>query len=345
MKSSFQEHALSDAERLWLREATRNEKFDPKTAKAVLFGKLPDDFDPHGIDPRVYSGSRPTLIGLWLIEPDHPIFDAIDRVISAIRKEILAKPGIESATAVDLVSLTGLDEVLVSRALWEIREADQGGIGQFFSDVTYDVANTRRLTAIQLRYDNAYDEYLRYKGLEELLERMYTSRTPGIRPGGIAHLLSERQKAKGLRRGVPDELSQESSKPNTAFVLMAMDPDEPALEDVYTAIKDAFLAFDITARRVDEIEHQGPITDRILSEIRTCAYLVADLTHERPNVYYEIGYAHAIHKNPILYRRAGTSLHFDLSVHNVPEYKNATELRNHLRERLATILGREPKAP
>ncbi|MBW2001787.1 MAG: hypothetical protein JRI30_04645 [Deltaproteobacteria bacterium] len=125
-----------------------------------------------------------------------------------------------------------------------------------------------------------------------------------------------------------------------AFVLMAMDPDNAELEDIYHAIKDVCVSFDIEAYRADEIEHQDRITDRILYEIKTCEFLIADVTHERPNVYYEIGYAHAINKRPILYRKKGTKLHFDLSVHNIPEYRNATELRDMLTKRLEAILGR-----
>ncbi len=131
-----------------------------------------------------------------------------------------------------------------------------------------------------------------------------------------------------------------SYRPNTAFIMMAIDNNKPELEDVKNGIKDVFNEFGIQAITADEIEHDGAITDRILDEIEASEFLIADLTHERPNVYYEIGHAHARSKRVILFRKKGTTLHFDVAHRNCPEYENTTELKAQLRKRLVAITNK-----
>jgi nucleoside 2-deoxyribosyltransferase len=125
---------------------------------------------------------------------------------------------------------------------------------------------------------------------------------------------------------------------------MNMDPQDDALTDIYSAIRSTCAAFGVQATRIDDVEHQERITDRILEMLRNSELIIADLTGERPNVYCEVGYAHAVGKRPILYRKKNTRLHFDLSVHNVPEYRNVTQLKELLHKRLEAILGRTAPA-
>jgi len=132
-------------------------------------------------------------------------------------------------------------------------------------------------------------------------------------------------------------------RPGTAFIMMWISKDKPELVDVVETIKRCCNKFGIAASRADDIEHSDVITAKIVEEIRTSEFLIADLSGERPSVYYEIGFAHAIDKRVILYRKAGTPIHFDLAAYNSPEYNNMKELESLLTKRLTALTGREPK--
>ena len=151
--------------------------------------------------------------------------------------------------------------------------------------------------------------------------------------------VSANQNVGGVNLNPQVSAHQES---NTAFIMMMIDPERPELEDLYNAYKECFAKFEISAIRADEIEHQETITDKTIEKIKRSEFLLADVSGERPNVYYEIGYAHALGRKVILYRSNETKLHFDIAGYNCPVYENLSSLRKLLMGRLEHMTNRKP---
>jgi hypothetical protein len=66
------------------------------------------------------------------------------------------------------------------------------------------------------------------------------------------------------------------------------------MTDAYSAIKDECDKLGLHAKGVDENVGSGLIIREISEFIERAEFLICDLTRERPNVYYELGYAHGV---------------------------------------------------
>ena len=123
------------------------------------------------------------------------------------------------------------------------------------------------------------------------------------------------------------------------FVIMPINGD-PLLEDTFDAIKTVSEKLNLNAERIDDIPSKI-ISEKILSSIRIAEFIVADVTLERPNCYYEVGYAHALGKNTILIAKEGTEVHFDIKGHQILFYKNAVRLKELLESHIVKMRKRE----
>ena len=89
--------------------------------------------------------------------------------------------------------------------------------------------------------------------------------------------------------------------------------------------------------RVDEIQDSGKINDQILENIAKSSIIISDLSDERPNCYYETGFAHALGKEIILTINKKSQIHFDLASHRFIQWETESELRDLLKTRLKEI--------
>lgn len=120
------------------------------------------------------------------------------------------------------------------------------------------------------------------------------------------------------------------------FVIMKF--GDKTLDSAYEeVIKPIIENFEYKPLRIDEIQDSGIITDQILEGIAQSEIILADLTGERPNCYYEAGFAYAIGKEIILTRHKGSTIHFDLAGYRFIEWETEGELRRKLKTRFESI--------
>lgn len=119
-----------------------------------------------------------------------------------------------------------------------------------------------------------------------------------------------------------------------AFVLM---PFDKAFDDVYKlGIKETASELGILAERVDEQIFSEGILERIYRQIELADIVVADMTSQNPNVFYEVGYAHAKGKQCILLTQRAEDIPFDLKHHRHIVYGSSIgQLRTQLAEEMA----------
>jgi hypothetical protein len=123
------------------------------------------------------------------------------------------------------------------------------------------------------------------------------------------------------------------------FVIMSFTGDE--MSNVYATIKDECRSLNLRARRVDENIGSGFVIREITELVELAEFIVCDLSTERPNVYYELGYAHGVGNESsdiLLIAKEGTTLHFDIAPLRVQYYHSLEHLRTILASNLAEMI-------
>lgn len=121
---------------------------------------------------------------------------------------------------------------------------------------------------------------------------------------------------------------QDTSPKPFVFVLM---PFDTKFADTYEfGIKGAATEVGAYAERLDEQVFTEGMLEQIFNQISKADVIVADMTGRNPNVFYEVGYAHALNKITLLLTQNTDDIPFDLRHRQHIVYSNINELRSQL---------------
>ena len=129
----------------------------------------------------------------------------------------------------------------------------------------------------------------------------------------------------------------------TVFVIMQF---SGPYQDLYTdVILPTVKAFGLRAYHAGEVFTPGIILNDIVGGIAEAKIVIADITPPNQNVFYEVGYAHALKKPTILLVEKGKQLPFDISGYRCLFYENSIGGKGKLEDGLRKHLSGNTPIP
>lgn len=132
------------------------------------------------------------------------------------------------------------------------------------------------------------------------------------------------------------------TEPPTAFVIMPFaEPFDTLYREVILPVAES-LAYRVV--RIDEVPGPGIILDDIQRQIEGAHVIVAEISTHNPNVFYELGFAHALRKPAVLLvrREEGASMPFDVRSYRAIFYDDSIggkrNVERHLRQHLDAVV-------
>lgn len=136
------------------------------------------------------------------------------------------------------------------------------------------------------------------------------------------------------------DFKMESQRPNCFVIMQFTTPYNELYRDVIKPVCERLFVDSI---RADETYTSGLILADITRQIIESKFIIADISPENPNVYYELGYAHALKKPTILIAEKETKLPFDVSNFRTLFYEDSIRGKKHveqgLERHIKAILG------
>jgi hypothetical protein len=118
-------------------------------------------------------------------------------------------------------------------------------------------------------------------------------------------------------------------------------PFDPQYDDVYwVAMVPAAESVNAACKRMDKDDFAGDIIQEMKKRIKECVAVIADVSDAKPNVLYEVGFAHALSLPTVHISSTPDVIPFDIQHWNTMIYQKGqtSALKNKLIQRLQVLL-------
>lgn len=170
---------LTESEKMWMsvvyERMKEGKSVSFKEIWALLHQKLPINFRPVGMDPRLISsgGEELRLLGVVALEKNYLIIEKINSVIYAIRSTILSNHEIRNIQLMEITEKTDLGIAEITLCLQFAQE-----FGTFYTSSASD-SESHIMKSIDVGgNDNVFYTYIQFQGIEYLVAaKPYSSQT------------------------------------------------------------------------------------------------------------------------------------------------------------------------
>jgi hypothetical protein len=118
-------------------------------------------------------------------------------------------------------------------------------------------------------------------------------------------------------------------------LVFVLTPYHTKYEETFKAVSETCQSVGMKAMRGDEKHITGDILSHTLHLMTKARFVVANIDGRNPNVFYELGLAHALNKNVIIVSSSLKGIPVDVKSNRMIIYSDISELKNELKNSLA----------
>ncbi len=322
MPIDLSNYNLDHDQGLWLKTvyelSLAGERADNRIIRSKLWNMISKDFNPELIPYPLRAGNFTSISipGILLIDPNSDILEKVDKIVFAIRDQLLADNSLNDIDITGLSKDISIEPAEITLFLNLINNV----FGEYFQQSKY--VNNQPNVFESIAVYNSFNTYYQFDGIEKKIKKFLddhdtSNKTVKEKSNPVVKTVSQANNNLYFRSDVP-QITQ-----MICFVLMPF--TQPWSDRVYKElIRENVESLNLQCLRADNLKGQIVIED-IWTQINQAGLIIADVTGRNPNVMYELGIAHAISKPCIHMTQNMNDVPFDFTHLRHYEYEDNTD--------------------